>query len=145
MTYLGLTIGPSIGGWLTTALGWRSVFYINLPVGLLALALALHFVPRDTGSGAAEGFDLRGAITFTAGLVALLLALNQGHAWGWAAPATLGVAGGVRGAAGRSFCCIERRVTAPMVDLSLFRQPDVLGRGRPAPCSTTSASTRCCS
>ncbi len=121
MTYLGLTIGPSIGGWLTTALGWRSVFYINLPVGLLALALALHFVPRDTGSGAAEGFDLRGAITFTAGLVALLLALNQGHAWGWAAPATLGLLS-VSVVLLVAFLVIERRVTTPMVDLSLFRR-----------------------
>ncbi len=121
MTYLGLTIGPSIGGWLTTALGWRSVFYINLPVGLLALALALHFVPRDTGSGAAEGFDLRGAITFTAGLVALLLALNQGHAWGWAAPATLGLLS-VSVVLLVAFLVIERRVTMPMVDLSLFRR-----------------------
>jgi EmrB/QacA subfamily drug resistance transporter len=121
MTYLGLTVGPSIGGWLTTALGWRSVFYINLPVGLLALALALRFVPRDAGSGAAEGFDLRGAVTFTAGLVALLLALNQGHAWGWAAPATLGLL-----AASVvlliAFLSHERRVPSPMVDLSLFRR-----------------------
>jgi EmrB/QacA subfamily drug resistance transporter len=121
MTYLGLTVGPSIGGWLTTALGWRSVFYINLPVGLLALVLALRFVPRDAGSGAAEGFDLRGAVTFTAGLVALLLALNQGHAWGWAAPATLGLL-----AASVvlliAFLRHERRVPSPMVDLSLFRR-----------------------
>ncbi len=121
MTYLGLTIGPSMGGWLTTALGWRSVFYINLPVGLLALAMALRFVPRDEGSGAAEAFDLRGAVTFTAGLVALLLALNQGHAWGWTAPATLALL-----AASVvlliAFVSLERRVAAPMVDLSLFRR-----------------------
>jgi len=119
MTYLGLTVGPSIGGWLTTALGWRSVFYINLPVGLVALALALRFVPRDGGSGAAEGFDLRGAITFTAGLVTLLLALNQGHAWGWTAPATLGLlAASVLLLV--VFLRLERTVPAPMLDLSLF-------------------------
>jgi hypothetical protein len=120
MTYLGLTIGPSIGGWLATALGWRSVFYINLPVGLLALALALRFVPRDEGSGGAEAFDLRGAVTFTAGLVALLLALNQG---------TPGADGpGDAGALAASvvlliaFVRLERSVPAPMVDLSLFRR-----------------------
>lgn len=120
MTYLGLTVGPSVGGWLTTALGWRSVFFINLPVGLLALALALRFVPRDAGGGAAEGFDLRGALTFTAGLVALLLALNQGHAWGWTALPTLAL---VTGAAVllALFVVLERRVPAPMVDLNLFR------------------------
>ena len=120
MTYLGLTVGPSIGGWLTTALGWRSVFYINLPVGLLALALALRFVPRDAGRAASEGFDLRGALTFTAGLVALLLALNQGHAWGWTAPATLALLAAAA-ALLVLFVVLERRVASPMLDLNLFR------------------------
>jgi EmrB/QacA subfamily drug resistance transporter len=120
MTYLGLTVGPSLGGWLTTALGWRSVFYINVPVGLLALALALRFVPRDEGSGRGEGFDLRGALTFTGGLVALLLALNQGHAWGWAAWPTVMLLAGSLVLLGL-FVRLERRVAAPMLDLSLFR------------------------
>lgn len=120
MTYLGLTVGPSVGGWLTTALGWRWVFYINLPVGLLALALALRFVPRDSGSGAAEEFDLRGAWTFTGGLVALLLALNQGHAWGWTAWPTVTLLAGSLVLMGL-FLRLERRVAAPMLDLSLFR------------------------
>ena len=120
MTYLGLTVGPSVGGWLTTALGWRWVFYINVPVGLLALALALRFVPRDSGSGAAEEFDLRGALTFTGGLVALLLALNQGHAWGWTAWPTVTLLAGSLVLMGL-FLRLERRVAAPMLDLSLFR------------------------
>ena len=120
MTYLGLTVGPSVGGWLTTALGWRSVFYINLPVGLLALALALRFVPRDAGSGKGEDFDLRGALAFTGGLVALLLALNQGHAWGWTAWPTVTLLAGSLLLIGL-FLRLERRVAAPMLDLSLFR------------------------
>jgi EmrB/QacA subfamily drug resistance transporter len=121
MTYLGLTVGPSVGGWLATALGWRWVFYINLPVGLAALLLALRFVPRDAGDGAAQTFDLRGAVTFALGLVSLLLALNQGEAWGWSSPATVGLL-----AASvillLAFLRIERKVPAPMLDLSLFRQ-----------------------
>ena len=121
MTYLGLTVGPSIGGWLATALGWRWVFYINLPVGLAALMLALHFVPRDSGNAARQAFDLRGAVTFALGLVALLLALNQGHDWGWTSPATLGLfAGSV--ILLLAFLRMERSVPAPMLDLSLFRQ-----------------------
>src|SRR5512142_329749 len=48
MTYLGLTVGPSLGGWLTQTLSWRAVFYINVPVGLLALTLSWINVPRDT-------------------------------------------------------------------------------------------------
>jgi len=121
MTYLGLMVGPSIGGWLANALGWRWVFYINLPVGLLALFLALHFVPRDAGSSARQAFDVRGAVTFALGLVSLLLALNQGHAWGWASPLTLGLlAGSVILLI--VFLRAERTVPAPMLDLSLFRQ-----------------------
>lgn len=121
MTYLGLTVGPSIGGWLANALGWRWVFYINLPVGLAALLLALRFVPRDAGNGAVQGFDLRGAVTFALGLVSLLLALNQGEAWGWSSPATVGLlAGSV--ILLLAFLRVERNVPAPMLDLTLFRQ-----------------------
>jgi len=121
MTYLGLTVGPSIGGWLATALGWRWVFYINLPVGLGALLLALRFVPRDSGNGARQAFDLRGAVTFALGLVSLLLALNQGEAWGWSSPVTLGLLTGSVILL-LAFLRVERSVSAPMLDLSLFRQ-----------------------
>lgn len=117
--YLGLASGPPLGGWLADALGWRSTFYVNIPVGLLALALSLRFVPPDAPSGRAEGFDLAGAAAYVLGLVALLLGLNQGHAWGWASPAVLGclVAGlALLGA----FVRIERRVPSPMLDLGLF-------------------------
>ena len=122
MTYLGLTVGPSLGGWLTQSFGWRSVFYINVPVGTLALILSLIFVPRDASAETVRKFDLPGALTFMAGLVALLLGLNQGAEWGWASLPTLGsialafVLLGV-------FLWLETRSPAPMLDLSLFRIP----------------------
>lgn len=122
MTYLGLTVGPSLGGWLTSQYGWRSVFYINVPVGLLALLLGLYFIPLDAGAERGERFDLAGAITFMAGLVALLLGLNQGHAWGWSSPAILGLLG-TAVLLLAVFLFIELRVTHPMLDLSLFRVP----------------------
>jgi EmrB/QacA subfamily drug resistance transporter len=119
---LGLTVGPSLGGWLTDQFGWHAVFFINVPVGLLALALSVRSIPRDPAAAeGAEGFDRAGALTFMAGLVALLLALNQGSAWGWTSPAILAllaVAIIVLGA----FLRIEQRVQHPMLDLSLFRQ-----------------------
>lgn len=120
MTYLGLTVGPSLGGWLTSHYGWRSVFYINIPVGLLALLLSFYFIPWDAASERPEPFDLIGALTFMAGLVALLLGLNQGHAWGWSSPAIvlLMMAALVFLA---FFLFIEGRVASPMLDLSLFR------------------------
>jgi EmrB/QacA subfamily drug resistance transporter len=122
MTYLGLTTGPSLGGWLTSQFGWRAVFYINLPVGLLAWLLCLRFIPRDAAQENTERFDLLGGLTFTGGLVALLLGLNQGHAWGWTSPALLAllVAAVLLLSA---FVIVERRVPYPMLDLSLFQRP----------------------
>src|SRR5574337_1014168 len=120
MTYLGLTVGPSVGGWLAEQFGWRAVFYINVPVGLAALLLSQHFIPRDLPVEHGERFDLIGALTFLAGFIALLLGLNQGHAWGWVSPAILALliaAGLLLGV----FLIVERRAPAPMLDLSLFR------------------------
>jgi EmrB/QacA subfamily drug resistance transporter len=120
MTYLGLTVGPSLGGWLTQQFSWRAVFYINVPVGLLALWLSMHFIPRDATAENAERFDVAGAGTFMAGLVALLLGLNQGHAWGWTSVAILALLSSAVILLG-VFLVIERRVVSPMLDLSLFR------------------------
>ncbi|HSO27741.1 MAG TPA: MFS transporter, partial [Anaerolineales bacterium] len=64
MTYLGLTLGPFIGGWLTQAFTWRAVFFINLPVGLAALALSYRFVPHDHPATRTGVFDWPGALLF---------------------------------------------------------------------------------
>jgi EmrB/QacA subfamily drug resistance transporter len=119
MTYLGLTVGPSLGGWLTDQFSWRAVFYINIPVGLLALALSWRFVPRDTQRSTSERFDLTGAAVFMAGLVALLLGLNQGHNWGWTSLPILGLLAGAAALLGL-FVWVEARSPHPMLDLSLF-------------------------
>ncbi len=119
MTYLGLAFGPALGGWLAHALSWRAVFYINVPVGAIGLAWGMYFIPSRRGQDAAERFDYRGAAAFLAGLVALLLALNQGHEWGWASAPIL-----VLFAAGAAvlifFVLLELRTAQPMLDLSLF-------------------------
>lgn len=122
MTYLGLTVGPTLGGLLATRFTWRAVFYINVPVGLLALLLSFLFVPRDGGHTSDERFDLPGAALFIAGLTAFLLALNQGGTWGWASPPILGLLLAAVLLLG-FFLRLELRVPAPMLDLSLFRSP----------------------
>ncbi|MCC6484361.1 MAG: MFS transporter [Armatimonadetes bacterium] len=119
MTYLGLTVGPALGGFLAHSLGWRSVFYINVPTGSLALWLGWRFIPKDPGAGH-ERFDFTGAALFTSGLVCLLLALNQGHAWGWKSALTLGLVA-TSAVLLSVFLWWEHIDRQPMLDLSLFR------------------------
>ncbi|NUO65357.1 MAG: MFS transporter [Gemmatimonadaceae bacterium] len=120
-TYLGLTAGPSLGGWLAGAFGWRSVFYINVPVGIVAILLALRSIAPDHVRQQSERFDFGGAAAFTAGLVALLLALDQGHAWGWGSPRIVGLLVAAAGVLAL-FVRIEQRRESPMLDLTLFRR-----------------------
>ena len=120
-TYLGLTAGPSLGGWLAGAFGWRSVFYINVPIGLIAIGLAIRSIAPDRVSEQTERFDFAGAATFVAGLVALLLALDQGHAWGWRSARTVMLIV-VALALLVAFIMIERRRESPMLDLTLFHR-----------------------
>lgn len=122
MTYLGLTVGPSLGGWLTHAFGWRTVFYINVPVGLLALTLSLVFIPKDSPSESKQRFDLPGAAVFLAALTLLLLGLNKGADLGWTSSSVLGLMAGAL-IFMAVFILIERRSPHPMLDLNLFRVP----------------------
>ena len=121
MTYLGLTTGPFLGGWLADTFGWHSVFYINVPIGLFAIWLSITIIPRDAPAGRSEKFDLAGALTFLIGLVALLFALNQGHNLGWTSPIILGLFSASLLTLGL-FTWIEMRIPAPMLDLSLFKR-----------------------
>ena len=120
MTYLGSTVGPILGGWLAQSFSWRAVYFINLPVGLIASILCLVFIMDDRRVPSAnERFDIPGAVVFSSGLILLLLGLNQGHAWGWA---SLPVIACLLVSAGLMilFVWIEKRSTSPMLDLSLF-------------------------
>jgi len=119
ITYLGLMTGPSLGGWLASGFGWRAVFFINLPIGLLALFLSWRFIPEDVPTKRVEKFDLAGAFTFMTGLGLLLLGLNQGHAWGWTSPSIVALLA-VAILTLFVFVFIEQHIPSPMLDLSLF-------------------------
>lgn len=120
MTYLGLVTGPSLGGWLAEQIGWRSVFYINIPVGMFALAFSIIFIIKDVLKKSDEGFDVLGAAVFMGGLISLLLGLNQGHNWGWRSPLTLLTLLSSAILLGL-FIKIEKAVPYPMLDMKLFK------------------------
>jgi len=138
MTYLGLTAGPTLGGWLSAHWTWRAVFYINVPVGLLALYLGTRMIPNGKGSESRERFDIAGASVFFAALVALLLGLNQGHAWGWGSAATIGLLSGAA-LLFAAFVRVETVSGAPMLDLGLFRNAGFSAAAASAVMNYTSA------
>ncbi|BDG60776.1 MFS transporter [Caldinitratiruptor microaerophilus] len=125
LTYAGLTVGPSLGGWIAGRFGWHWVFLVGVPVsaagGLLALA-----VLKDGGRRVRQRFDLPGAGLLAAGLTAILLALSRGETWGWRSPAvTVLLAGG--GLLLALFVVQERRAADPMMPLWLLGRPAFAG------------------
>ena len=79
-------LGPLLGGWLTTNLSWRWAFFINLPIGLLAIAGTLAWICESRDEGAKRGFDLPGFVLVTLGLGGVVFALIEGRNYGWWAP-----------------------------------------------------------
>jgi EmrB/QacA subfamily drug resistance transporter len=123
---LASIVGPLLGGVVTDAVGWRGVFVINLPIGLLALALLLLTYPTSRPSAAGRPVvDYLGAATLVAGVTPFLLALSLGgHDLPWTSPVTLGLllASALALAA---FVSVERRAVQPIIPLELLRSRGV--------------------
>ncbi|GAA0935378.1 MFS transporter [Pseudonocardia zijingensis] len=117
-------LGPLVGALLLEGFGWRSLFLVNVPFGLVALVLAARWLPHDRrGPVAGESLDVPGAILSAGGLACLLLAVNRSSAWGVTDPRVVGlfaVAVAVLGA----FVVVERRAARPLVDLGLVADPN---------------------
>lgn len=87
--YLGLSLGPALGGILTDAFGWRSIFMVNLPIGIIVVALSILWL-RETGAlSERRSFDLSGALAFSVALISLMVALTLGGRQGWGDPLAL--------------------------------------------------------
>jgi EmrB/QacA subfamily drug resistance transporter len=112
--YIGLSCGPFIGGFLTQAFGWRSIFFINIPVGLFAIALVLLFLKDEWADAKGEPFDLGGSIQYGLTLICIMYGFSL-------LPAREGMilllAGGLLTAV---FINRERRIPFPLLDLGLW-------------------------
>jgi EmrB/QacA subfamily drug resistance transporter len=124
-TGFAVAVGPLAGGVLTDAFGWEWIFLVNVPIGVVTLALTLMKV-RDSGRDPTARIDWPGLVTFSSGLFCLVFALIRGNDDGWGSPkiVVLLVAGAVLLAA---FATVEHRRDQPMLDLRLFRIPTFTG------------------
>ena len=117
---LGIVVGPTAGGLIINALSWHWIFFVNVPLGLLALIAVWRYVPPLTPKSNHEQFDFLGAGVFAVGLLALLLGLTVGQTIGFGDPRILALFG-LAAVSLVLFIAIEQRVRFPMVDLNLFR------------------------
>jgi EmrB/QacA subfamily drug resistance transporter len=123
---LALAIGPVLGGFLTDYVSWRAIFYINLPVGVLAVLAATFVVRESRDTTVGRKVDVLGVGILTIGLTALVLALIEGNSWGWDSLAVIGlIAFSVISLVW--FVLTELRVKAPIVEFSLFKSRNFIG------------------
>jgi predicted MFS family arabinose efflux permease len=115
-------VGPLVGGLLTDTFGWRSIFLVNLPIGLLAAPLALRLTAESRG--ARRPLDALGLALLTGGLIAGVFAIVRDGAAGWQS-AQVVVAGAIALVALPAFVAVELRMPAPMLDLRLLATPDL--------------------
>jgi len=123
---VALAIGPLLGGVLVETVGWRAVFIVNVPIGLLSAVLVLRGVPESRDPSATGRPDIGGLLAIAGSMTMILLALFRGSAAGWGSPLILGLIGGSILLL-LVFIAIETSVAQPMLDLSLFRRPSTTG------------------
>jgi len=115
----GAAVGLLLGGILVEYLSWPWIFYVNVPVGIAAFLASLKYVPESRAEAQHRIFDLPGAVTVTAGLIALVYGIVQVQKTGWTSGSTLGF-GAVALILLTAFVLIEQRQRAPLVRLRIF-------------------------
>jgi DHA2 family multidrug resistance protein len=114
--------GPLIGGPLIDNFNWRSVFFINIPLGIIGLFLAITYIDESVGEKRQTHFDIWGSTLLGAALATLTMVLDQGQTWGWSSiPSMLCYLGTVL--FGVLFYFVEKNETEPIVDFKFFKIP----------------------
>jgi EmrB/QacA subfamily drug resistance transporter len=116
----GAAAGVLLGGVITSYLGWSWIFFVNVPVGAAAIALAPVLLREGRAELAHRHFDLAGATSITGGLMLLVYALTRATTDGWSSPVTVGLLGGAA-ALVLAFIAIESRSRSPLLPLRIFR------------------------
>jgi EmrB/QacA subfamily drug resistance transporter len=121
----GAVAGVLLGGVLTDALSWEWIFYVNVPVGIAALALTPLLI-AESRDRTAQSFDIPGAVLVTSGLVALVYAITQANDYGWSSVETLGLFAAAA-ALIAGFLAWESRAKDPLMPFSIFRLRTLVG------------------
>jgi EmrB/QacA subfamily drug resistance transporter len=123
---MGLALGPPVGGFLTESVSWRAIFFINVPVAAVAVAVTLFATCESRDEEVARRIDYPGVVTITLALAAIVLALMEGNSWGWDSAGIVALFG-LGAAALASFVAVELCALDPVLDFSLFRSRTFLG------------------
>ncbi len=115
----GGAVGLLLGGILVDLFSWPWIFFVNIPVGIVAFLLSLRHVPESRDEREHKSFDVAGAVTVTSGLIVLVYTIVKAQDKGWGSAHTLGF-GALAFALLAAFVVIERRSTEPLVRLSIF-------------------------
>jgi EmrB/QacA subfamily drug resistance transporter len=121
----GAAAGVLLGGVLTDALSWEWIFFVNIPVGIVAFFLAPLLLGESRDSRV-KTFDALGAVLVTAGLTTLVLGITQGYEWGWTSVRAIGVFA-LSAALLAGFVWWENRVAEPLMRFGILRTKTVLG------------------
>jgi len=123
---MALAIGPLLGGVITEHISWNWIFYVNVPIGVLAVIAAIVVVPESRDTSREQRLDLPGLVTSAVGLFALVYALIEAHSYGWTSARILGLFA-IAVVALAAFVLLEMHQRVPMLDLSLFRNGTFAG------------------